>query len=321
MADEPADRLLLSAAEDTLAALQRWRVWLKTEKSASPHTLRAYETDVRAWLDFLAGHRGGPVRIRDLSDAALMDFRAWLSRQAGVGVGAASRARQLSGVRNFFRWLDRQGHMHNAAVSLVRTPRKAKPLPRPLTVQDARATMDCAADVAVEHWQGLRDRALFMLLYGCGLRISEALALDVRDLPPADGTLRVEGKGRKQRDVPMLPVVLQALRDYLAARPQPATPDSPLFLGSRGGRLAMGVAERQMRQVRGLLGLPETVTPHALRHSFATHLLANGVDLRAIQDLLGHASLSTTQRYADVDATALMSVHAAAHPRAKRESD
>jgi integrase/recombinase XerC len=318
---DPAARPLLSAAEDTQAALVQWRRWLSGEKVASPHTMRAYETDVRALLDFLCGHRGEPVRLRDLGDAALLDFRAWLSRQAGSGVGAASRARQLSGVRNFFRWLDRQGHLHNAAVGLVRTPRRARILPRPLTEADARATMDTAAEIPEKDWVGLRDRALFMLLYGCGLRISEALALTVREMAPAGGALRVLGKGRKQRDVPMLPAVAEAVQAYLAARPYAVTPDSALFVGSRGGQLAMGVAERQMRGVRTLLGLPDTATPHALRHSFATHLLAGGVDLRAIQDLLGHASLSTTQRYADVDATGLLAVHAAAHPRAKREPE
>jgi integrase/recombinase XerC len=305
------------AAADLRDALARWRQWLTVERNASPHTLRAYQGDIEQFLTFLAGHKGEAVSLNALSDTALSDFRAWLSRRAMEGAGVASRARNLSGVRNFFRWLDRQGLMHNPAATLVRNPRKPQKLPRPLTQADALATVDIAADMPEERWVGLRDRALMALLYGCGLRISEALSLSVDQFPRGEEGLRVDGKGRKQRLVPVIEPVRQAVARYLEARPFAATAESPLFIGTRGGRLSSGVAERQMRVLRGALGLPETATPHALRHSFATHLLSAGADLRSIQDLLGHASLNSTQRYTDVDAEQLLRIYRSAHPRAR----
>ena len=316
MSAAPAEPTLLAAA-DVLDAVDGWRRWLATEKRASDHTIRAYLGDVARFLVFVAGHLGRPPGLNDLGDLALGDFRAYLAGRARSGAGAASRARGLSGIRNFFRHLDRAGILHNPAIAGLSGPKPPRGVPKALTAEDAAAVLETAAEISDRDWVGRRDRALFTLLYGCGLRIAEALSLTRGDLP-ADGTLKVVGKGRKERLVPVLPAVAEALAAYVAACPHAMRPGDPLFVGVRGGPLNPGVAERQMRRLRRLLGLPETATPHALRHSFATHLLAGGADLRAIQELLGHSSLSTTQRYTDVDVEQLLAVHRDTHPRARR---
>jgi integrase/recombinase XerC len=285
------------------------------EKRVSRHTLAAYTADLSGFLEFLTGYKGRPPGLSDLSDAHLIDFRAWLSRQASGGLGTASRARALSGVRNFFRWLDRSGRMHNPAIGLLQAPKLPTRLPKPLTEGDAANLLTTAEEWADEPWIGKRDRALFTLLYGCGLRIDEALSLNRCDMPSE--TLVVTGKGRKQRMIPVLPVVREALEAYVAACPYALSSDSPLFVGMRGGRLNAAVAQKQMRGLRPVMGLPDTATPHALRHSFATHLLVDGSDLRAIQDLLGHASLSSTQLYTDLDAEQMLGIYENAHPRAR----
>jgi len=317
-----------AAAPDLSEAVQAWRSWLSGERRVSGHTLDAYLTDVGAFFGFLSDHLGRLPGLADLSETRLADFRSWLSERAGAGLAAASRARALAALRNLYRWLDRSGRLHNGAIGLVRSPKVRRPVPRPLPETDAAGLLDEAESAPEAAWVGKRDRALFTLLYGCGLRIDEALSLDRHQAPTAAsdgvgvGSLVVTGKGRKQRVVPVLPVVTVAIRDYLAASPfgsdRPADRDQPLFVGARGGRLNPGVAQRQMRTLRARLGLPDSATPHALRHSFATHLLADGADLRTIQDLLGHASLSTTQRYTDVDAERLMAVYDQAHPRARK---
>ncbi|TWB73267.1 integrase/recombinase XerC [Nitrospirillum amazonense] len=307
-----------SCAPDVAAALEEWRRWLTSEKTASPHTLRAYQGDVAAFLSFLTEHLGRAPSLNDLGGAKLGDFRAWLADRASEGAIAASRARAVSGVRNLFRWLDRSGRLHNPAIGLLNAPKVKRPMPRPLTVDDAGTLLEEASDIPQAPWVGLRDRALFTLLYGCGLRMDEALRLTRAEAPLDSDTLRVTGKGSKQRDVPVLPAVRQALAAYIEACPYPLPAGGPLFLGVRGDRLNDRVARLAMQTLRQLLGLPDTATPHALRHSFATHLLGGGADLRAIQDLLGHASLSTTQRYTDVDAEQLLSVYETAHPRARR---
>ena len=229
----------------------------------------------------------------------------------------ATRARHLSAVRSFFKYLARRHGVENPSVSLVATPRSRRPLPRALPPADALGVTTDIAEMQDTAALQARDTALFTLLYGCGLRIAEALALDVRDAPGlgGDAPLRVIGKGSKERIVPVLPAVRQAIAAWLARHPN-RVPDAPLFLGARGKRLDPAVAQKVMRDYRRLAGLPEHATPHALRHSFATHLLAGGADLRAIQDLLGHASLSTTQRYTAVDEAQLMAVWRKAHPRA-----
>ena len=303
--------------QDTAAALTDWRRWLVDEKRVSPHTLRAYQHDVDDFCNFLTDHLGRPPRLEDLSAAVLADFRGWLARRAQQGNQGTTRARALAGVKNFFQWLDRTGRLHNAAAMVIRSPKKAQKLPRPLPPQSARDVINSAGDMSnLDHpWLGLRDQALFALLYGCGLRLGEALALQQQDTPTDNRALVIQGKSKKQRAVPVLPVVIARINTYLAACPLVRQPADPLFLGLRGGPLNPDVARQSMRRIRHLLMLPETATPHALRHSFATHLLADGVDLRAIQELLGHASLSTTQRYTDVDMEKLMAIHEMAHPR------
>jgi integrase/recombinase XerC len=304
------------AAPDLRDALAAWRRWLATERRVAGHTQDAYGADVGVFLRFLAEYRGGAPSLATLGGLELADFRAWLSHLARAGLAAPSRGRALAAVRNLFRWLDRSGRLHNPAVSAVATPRSKRPVPRPLTIADAKLVLDEARDDADEPWIGARDRALFTLLYGCGLRISEGLSLTHRDLPLGD-SLRVRGKGDKERLVPVLPAVRRAMDAYLALCPHPALAEAPVFRGVRGGPLNPAQAQKRMRDLRHLLGLPDSVTPHALRHSFATHLLSDGADLRAIQELLGHASLSTTQRYTEVDSVRLMEVYAKAHPRAK----
>lgn len=319
MADPAAlkDELLERCAPDLAAQLRGWMIFLRSEKNMSRHTIRAYAGDIAQFITFLANHLGHAPSLNDLSAADLRAFRAWLSRKTMDGAAASSRARSLSGVKNLLKWLDRQGVMHNAAIGSVRTPKLPHKLPRPL---HERQAIDVARHAAAldEDWTDHRNRALFTLLYGCGLRIDEALNLNLSDLP-RDGYIRVMGKGRKERQVPVLPVVESMIAIYRRHCPYAEKPDRPLFMGARGKRMRQQIAQKALREMRALLNLPETATPHALRHSFATHLLQNGANLREIQELLGHASLSTTQRYTEVDAKELMKVYAAAHPRAKAE--
>ena len=310
----------MTAAE----ARARFLDWLAREKRASANTVEAYGRDLRDFLLFLSDHLGGEPDAAALAGLRAADLRGFLARRAADGAGVATRARQLAAVRGFLRWLARTEGLPPASIAGLRGPRLKPPVPRALTPAQAR---EAAAAVGQAHdpnraerpaEQAARDVALFTLLYGCGLRISEALALDVRDTPPESGTaaLRVVGKGGKPRLVPVLPAVRAAVAAYLKLRPG-ATADEPLFIGARGARLDPAVAQRSLRTYRRLAGLPEHATPHAMRHSFATHLLGGGADLRAIQELLGHASLSTTQRYTAVDATALLATWRRAHPRAE----
>jgi integrase/recombinase XerC len=309
-------------AADLQSALSNWHDYLAVEKNVSKHTLRAYEGDVSHFLEFLAGYHNAPPSLNSLSSTRLQDFRAWMSRKAADGAGNASRARSLSGVKNLLRWLDRQGIMHNATIRNVRSPKKPHKIPRPLAEGQARKVLDSAGTLPAKNWVAARDRALFTLLYGCGLRIDEALSLTLNNMPE-NGYIRVMGKGRKERQVPVLPIVETLLREYVGLNPFLANPQDrqrPLFTGTRGHQLNQGVAQKSMRLVRSVLSLPENATPHALRHSFATHLLQNGANLREIQELLGHASLSTTQRYTDLNATEMLKIYNAAHPRQKKET-
>jgi integrase/recombinase XerC len=307
------------AAPDLAIAVDGWHAWLAGERRMSPHTLDAYGRDLAGFLTFLAGHLGGPLGIAEVRDLAAADYRAWLARRAADGANVVSRARSLSGVRSFLRYLRRRDLLAaDTALALVRSPRLPRSVPRPLSRPEAADLIAEAEATDDEPWIAARDTALFTLLYGCGLRLGEALALRRGDAPSAaGGSLVVLGKGRKERLVPVLPVVASALADYLASCPHRLRAEDPLFVGKRGGPLNPAVAQRQMRRLRPALGLPDTATPHALRHSFATHLLGSGADLRVIQELLGHASLSTTQRYTAVDSEQLMAVYRAAHPRAR----
>jgi integrase/recombinase XerC len=291
--------------------------WLERERRAAPLTTEAYAADVGKFLGFLAEHLGGEADLAALAGLRPADLRAWLAAEAAAGAGNATRARHLSAVRSFFRFLARRYGVDNPAVALITAPRRKRPVPRALGVQDALQVAEQIALISDTTVMRARDTALFTLLYGCGLRIGEAVALNVRDFPSdgAQTVLRVLGKGGKERIVPVLPAVRTALVEWLARHPDRRA-DSPLFLGKHGGRLDPAVAQRLMRNFRRLYGLPEHATPHALRHSFATHLLAAGADLRSIQDLLGHASLSTTQRYTAVDEARLVAVWRKCHPRA-----
>lgn len=315
-----AERARLSAAADLAARVEDWKRWLRHERRASPHTLAAYGRDLAAFLAFTAEHLGRPPALADLSTLQRLDFRAWLAMRTEAGLQATSSARALSVIRSFFRFLARQGHGANGALGTVRTPRLPRAVPKALTVAEAEEILD---DDGEDGWIGKRDMAVMALLYGCGLRLGEALSLNRGDLPRAAGggdmaSLTITGKGRKQRLVPLLPAVCAAIEDYLAACPFGGDAATPLFRGARGARLNPRLVQARLQNMRARLGLPESATPHALRHSFATHLLAGGGDLRAIQELLGHASLSTTQRYTDVDAAALLAVYDKAHPRARR---
>ncbi|MDA8050107.1 MAG: tyrosine recombinase XerC [Rhodospirillales bacterium] len=291
--------------------------WLAAERRASPRTVAAYGADLGQFLGFLTGHLGEEPGLAALARLAARDFRAWLAALAAAGNGAASRARHLAAVRGFFRYLARRRGIENAALELLRTPRKARRLPRALSIEAAGKLVAEIGEEAETPAEAARDTALFALLYGSGLRIGEALGLSVGDapLPDRNDLLCVRGKGAKERLVPVLPAVRRAIAEWLAHHPDRHSA-APLFVGVRGKRLAAGVAERRLRAFRRLHGLPEHTTPHALRHSFATHLLAAGGDLRSIQELLGHASLSTTQLYTAVDEAKLLAVWKTSHPRA-----
>lgn len=297
-------------APDLKEGLERWITYLDTEKYASAHTMRAYLTDMGHFLSFLSGHLGLAPGLADVADCDLRDFRAWLSKKAGQGAAATSRARSLSGVRNFYNWADKNGLLHNPNAARLQPPKRPHKLPRAIEVQGLLALLRVLSTRTDR--QGRQDYALVLLLYGSGLRISEALSLNVGDI--TGDTLRIMGKGRKEREVPLLRPTMDAIADILQTRPG-AESGAPLFIGARGGRLNPGVAQRRMRDLRREFGLPETLTPHALRHSFATHLLAEDMNLREIQELLGHASLSTTQRYTEIDTSRLLEIHKKAHPR------
>ena len=288
-----------NASREIKQLIAQWQSWLLNERRYSPHTLDAYSRDLSGFFDFAAEHLGKVPETADLAKLEVRDFRAYLSQRATRHIDKSSLARELSTLKNFFKWLARYDILRNPALSVIRTPRRAKVLPKALEVNDTFNVIDEAQNLASNSWQGLRDTAIFTLLYGCGLRISEALSLNVGDIGNND-FLRVKGKGNKERIVPLLPVVVENINKYLAECPYQPKQGEPLFLGARGDRLVPRIIQRQMQKIRAYLGLPDNLTPHALRHSFATHLLAEGTDLRSIQELLGHASLTTTQRYTDV---------------------
>src|SRR5215217_5379438 len=308
------------ASADVAAELRRWLAHLSAERRMSPKTVEAYERDVRQFLQFLTEHTGGLMSLKALARIEPRDVRAFMAARRSDGIGSRSLMRMLAGVRSFARFLERNGKGKVGALAAVRTPKIGKTLPKPLAIAAAKrmADTDLRAGEARDPWVLARDAAVLALLYGSGLRISEALGL-TREAVPAPGqgdSITVTGKGNKARMVPVLPQVLQSIADYVALCPYDLPDTGPLFLGAKGGPLSPRIVQLAMARRRGALGLAETATPHALRHSFATHLLARGGDLRAIQELLGHASLSTTQIYTAVDAERLMDVYRSAHPRA-----
>jgi integrase/recombinase XerC len=307
-----------AAADDLRAAIGLWFAWLAGERRASPHTLAAYGRDLASFLDFLGDHLGGLPTLPAIDRLRPADFRAYLARRAGDALDKSSLARLLSVLRGFVRFLQRRGLTSTTALAAVRGPKLPAAVPKPLGVDDAQALLAAAeaGAPAPADWQDRRDAAVLSLLYGCGLRLSEALGLRRGEAPLGD-RMTITGKGDKERQLPVLPAVREAVAAYLAVCPYPLAASGPLFVGALGGPLGPRPVQRRMAALRGLLGLPQTATPHALRHSFATHLLAGGGDLRAIQELLGHASLSTTQRYTAVETERLLAVYDAAHPRAR----
>jgi integrase/recombinase XerC len=305
-------------APKVAAEIESWLHHLGAERRMSPKTLEAYRRDVLQFLSFLAAHLGGTPSLNALTALKPADVRAFLAARRAQNIGSRSLMRTLAGVRGFARFLERNGKGRVGALAAVRTPKIAKTLPRPLPVTAARRVTDpeLRASEEREPWILARDAAVLGLLYGCGLRISEALGLTGTDFGGKRDTITVIGKGRKQRMVPMLPQVQKLVADYVELCPYHLTGQGPLFVGAKGGPLSPRVVQLAMARARGALGLSETATPHALRHSFATHLLARGGDIRSIQELLGHASLATTQIYTEVDADRLIEAYRNAHPRA-----
>ena len=301
------------------AEIEAWLRHLGDERHYSPKTLAAYRRDVLQFLAFLAEHLGGPPSLKALAELTPADVRAFMAARRAADIGSRSLMRSLAGVRGFARHLERNGKGKVGALGVVRAPKIGKTLPRPLAASAATrlADADLAAGDDREPWIYARDAAVLALLYGSGLRISEALGLPRAAFGAGAGdAITVTGKGRKQRMVPVLPQVAKLIGDYLALCPYDLPQDGALFVGAKGGQLSPRVVQLAMARLRGALGLPETATPHALRHSFATHLLTRGGDLRAIQELLGHASLATTQIYTEVDAERLIEAYRSAHPRA-----
>lgn len=297
------------------AMLTRWLDSISGTRDVSAHTRRAYHNDVLAFLAFLGAHHGQPALPRSIADLTQADMRSFSAFERGRGLGARSLARRLSATRSFIRWLAERDGFDPSKALASRGPKYARTLPRPLAPDQARDLLDSAALGHDTPWIAARDVALLTLLYGCGLRISEALALNAEDWPFREA-LTIRGKGGRERRVPVLPAAHHAVDAYLKIAPWPLIRHEPLFRGARGGRLGQQVVSKMMRIARQSLGLPPSATPHALRHSFATHLLAAGGDLRTIQELLGHARLSTTQVYTGVDEAHLLAVYRAAHPRA-----
>ena len=311
---------LVFAEPGVLAAINDWQDWLRHERRASDYTVSEYERDLIKFLRFVTDHKGFPPGLNDLAELRSIDFRGYLARRHGDGLSRVSTARAVSSLKSFFRFLERRGLASNAAIIVLKPQREHKSVPKALSEEEAISAILTIEELSEVAWVGKRDKALLALLYGGGLRIGEALGINRGQIPASGDSIRIMGKGRKERLVPILPAVLTAIHDYLGACPYDPGEEGPLFLGLRGKRLAAGVAQKQVRMVRKLLRLPETATPHAMRHSFATHLLSGGGDLRTIQELLGHASLSTTQRYTAVDRTRLESVYDATHPRARRRN-
>ena len=306
------DTFLSAALRD---ALENWLDHLRALDGAAENTLTAYRNDLLGYMAFLTRHFGDSTGIAPLTRVKVTDMRAWMASERARGVSARSLARALSAVKTFTTWLAEREGFDPTAVLATRSPKFQKKLPRPLSEDAAKAMIDTVELQSAKAWIAARDMAVVTLLYGCGLRISEALGLTGAD-PPLPETLRIKGKGGKERIVPVLPAARAAVSHYIRLSPHPITAQSPLFKGARGGPLNPRLVQKAMEQARMQLGLPATATPHAMRHSFATHLLSAGGDLRAIQELLGHSSLSTTQAYTAVDTARLMEVYEQTHPKA-----
>lgn len=304
----------LNVMDDLREYINKWNLFLKQEKNLSDNTIRAYNIDMENFINFYNEFHNKKPSINDLSSADLTDFRSWLSEKAMQGVLPDSRARSIAGLRNFFHFMDKIGQMHNASIDVLNSPKASKKLPKPI---DKRAIDEILkfAEEDSDDWVGKRDRALFTLLYACGLRISEAISLNFGDINSMSETITILGKGNKERIVPIINQAKDAIFKYTNECPFNFEKDSALFLGKRGKRLNPGVAERTLRNIRYSLGLPNSLTPHAFRHSFATHILSSGGDLRSIQSMLGHSSLQTTQKYTKIDEEHLANIYNKCHPR------
>lgn len=303
---------VLTVTAELRHALFSWRDYLAHEKRMSPLTLNAYGADMGRFLNFLGQHMGHDIGLKTLAGLSIQDLRSFLAQRRREGVSSQTAARALSSLRNFYRFLANNHGIKNPAIAAIQAPKLAHRVPRPLTVEAARNTLEAVGNTASQDWVGLRDTAAVTLLYGCGLRISEALGLNMGDVPLSDcnsPSLRIKGKRGKERLVPILPIVQDTIKTYIKACPYVLQDGVPLFVGVRGGRLNPRVIQAAMQQVRAALSLPATATPHAMRHSFATHLLSAGGDLRAIQELLGHSDLRSTQVYTEVDNQRLQAVY------------
>ncbi len=312
----PRQTYILPAEADLISARAAWLDLLENGRRFSPLTVEAYERDTRQFFEFLVKHLGKLPTFKDIETLKPVTFRSFLARRRNEGAGARTLGRGLSAIRSFLKHLEREGLVNAAGSRAVRAPKQPKSLPKPLQVNQAMAVAAGIGEMNDEPWIAARNIAVLTLLYGCGLRISEALGLTPAELAGSPRTLRIKGKGGKERLVPLLPVVHDAIAKYVKLCPFHVEQHDPLFRGARGGVLQAAIIQKEMVRLRGALGLPDSATPHALRHSFATHLLAGGGDLRSIQELLGHASLSTTQVYTGVDTARLLGAWASAHPRA-----
>ena len=302
-------------APDLQALIFLWVKNMMFERRVSDHTVVNYLQDVRAFCAFEQEHRGQALGAKDLTHIDLLDFRSFLAKRLGDGVSHRSNARLVSTLKSFFKYLKKHHGLENQDILLLKAAKFLDSLPRPLNREEAVALTSEGSAREEEPWIEARDQALFSLLYGCGLRISEALYLTIDDIKQSERFLTIKGKGNKERLIPLLPLVKEKVEGYIKCHPHKHTPNGPLFIGKRGGPLSATVAQRQLQRLRLSMGLPETATPHALRHSFATHLLQEGADLRSIQELLGHSSLSTTQRYTKIDPSHLAKVYEKTHPR------
>ncbi len=311
---------MYSTEPDLEDALKKWDRYLAVERIYSKHTLRAYNKDLNFFLSFISGYLEQSLSISSLSELKMAEFRAWIAELAKKNHAATTRSRALATIRSFYRWMDEQGYMHNPYIEVIRNPKLPQLLPKALSEDNAKMLIDTADLLVKESWVGQRDRALFTILYCCGLRIDEALSLNYEDIPTAKMSFIIKGKGKKERLVPILPIVMETLAQYFKLCPINLRQDGQaIFIGIRGKRLNQGVAQKSIRDLRRSLGLPTSVTPHALRHSFATHLLLNGANLRQIQELLGHESLRTTQKYLHLDDRELQKSHILYHPRGEEQ--
>lgn len=304
------------ASDELKEKIYQWRSWLRDERRYSVHTLDAYSRDLAIFLQFLEEFFNKIPSLKILQKADVRTFRAFLSNRNAKYIEKSSTARELSSLKNFYHWLAKNQIIDNTSLSIISSPKQGKILPKAIDVNDTFNVLEIVKDFSKQEWQGLRDVAILTILYGCGLRISEALSLNMGDINH-NNFLKIKGKGNKERLVPVLPIIREKIDAYLSACPYNIKNGEALFLGARGERISPRIIQRNLEKVRRYLGLNDNLTPHALRHSFATHLLANGTDLRSLQELLGHASLSTTQRYTDVQIETLKKEYSKSHPLEK----